>query len=182
MALTNLQKEFINQYFLCNMNGTEAVIQAGYKVKNRQTAAAIASENLRKSRVRGEIDKRLDENTLRANQVLQILTQQALGDVRHVLNKYGEPDFKLALANNATHTIKRWKKRKVITEETTVEEYDIELHDPQSAAVTLGKYHKLFTDRVEVVDWRSEFRNNGLDDAGIFNELVAAIANQQSGD
>ena len=155
-TLTDKQAEFINQYFLCNMNGTEAVIQAGYKVKNRQTAASIASENLRKTHVRDEIDKRLEENTLSANQVLHILSQQALGDIRYVLNKHGEPDIRVAINNGVTATIKKWRRRKVTTEQTSIEEIDIELHDPQSAAVQLGRYYKLFTDRVEVTDWQSE--------------------------
>lgn len=154
--LTPKQQEFINQYFLCGMNGTEAVIQAGYKTATRQSAAAIASENLRKPHVREEIDKRLEENTLRANQVLHILTRQALGDLRYVLDGYGNPSFKKAIENGATHTIKRWKKRRIVTEQQTIEEYDIELHDPQAAAVQLGRYYKLFTDRVEVMDWQSE--------------------------
>lgn len=180
--LTDKQTEFINQYFLCNMNGTEAVIEAGYAVKNRQTASAIASENLRKSHIRAEIDRRLDENTLRANQVLQVLSQQALGDIRYVLNEAGNPSLERAIENGATATIKKWKKRRVTTEQTTIEEIEIELHDPQSAAVQLGRYHKLFTDKVQLVDWRSELKESGIDDAEIFNQLVAAIANQRSGD
>lgn len=180
--LTSKQLEFINQYFLCNMNGTEAVIQAGYKVKNRQTAASIASENLRKSHIREAIDLRLQENTLSANQVLQILSQQALGDIRYVVNKYGEPDFKLAIKNNATQTIKRWKRRKVITEQTTVEEYDIELHDPQAAAVQLGRYYKLFTDRVEVTDWQTEavmaIRSGEVDYVELVEEFGDDLATQ----
>lgn len=180
--LTSKQLEFINQYFLCNMNGTEAVIQAGYKVKNRQTAASIASENLRKSHIREAIDLRLQENTLSANQVLQVLSQQALGDIRYVVNKYGEPDFKLAIKNNATQTIKRWKRRKVITEGTTVEEYDIELHDPQAAAVQLGRYYKLFTDKVEITDWQTEavmaIRSGEVDYVELVEEFGDDLATQ----
>lgn len=154
--LTDKQRAFIDQYFLCGMNATQATIEAGYQVKNRQTAAAIGSENLRKPHVRAEIDKRLEENTLRANQVLHILSQQALGDIRYVLNESGQPDIKQAIQNNATNTIKRWRRRKVVNDSGTIEEIDIELHDPQAAAVHLGRYYRLFTDRVEIADWQSE--------------------------
>jgi hypothetical protein len=160
--LTNLQQAFIDQYFLCNMNGTEAVIQAGYAVKNRQTAAAIASENLRKPHIRAEIDRRLEENTISANHVLYILTQHALGDVRHVIDKNGIPSMSMAIKNNATHMIKRWKRKKTTSEHSTTEEYEVELHDPQAAAVHLGRHYKLFTDKFEVTDWRAEFANAGI--------------------
>lgn len=153
--LTNKQKEFINQYFLCNMNGTQAVIEAGYKVKNRQTAASIASENLRKPHVREAIDKRLEENTLSANQVLHILSKQALGDMRYVMDG-DEPSMTAAIKNNASATIKKYKKRKVITENTTVIDIEVELHDPQAAAVQLGRFYRLFTDKVEITDWQTE--------------------------
>jgi len=154
--LTDKQRAFIDQYFLCNMNGTEAVIQAGYKAKNRQTAASMASENLRKTHVRAEIEKRLEENTLSANQVLHLLTQQALGDIRHVLDGNGVPNIKVALANSATNLIKRWKKKKVVSDNFSSEEYEVELHDPQAAAVQLGRYHKLFTDKIEITDWETD--------------------------
>lgn len=180
--LTDKQLEFINQYFLCNMNGTEAVIQAGYKVKNRQTAAAIASENLRKTHVRDEIDKRLQENTLSANQVLHILTKHALGDIRYVLNEDGEPDMRTAMLNGVSPTIKKWKRRRVITEQTTIIETEIELHDPQAAAVQLGRYFKLFTDKVEVNDWRMDavmsIRSGELEFVDLAEELGHDLATE----
>lgn len=180
--LTDKQTEFINQYFLCNMNGTEAVIQAGYKVKNRQTAAAIASENLRKPHVRDEIDKRLKENTLKANQVLHILSKHALADIRYILDKEGEPNMKVAKRNGVTGTIKKWKRRKVITEHTTIIETEIELHDPQAAAVQLGRYWKLFTDKVEINDWRMDavhaIRSGELEFPDLAEELGHDLATE----
>ena len=159
-----------------------------YDCKNRQTAASIASENLRKPHVRAKIDERLEENTLAANQVLYILTQHALGDIRRVLNESGEPDFKKAIENHATHTIKRWKKRTIETKETTVEEFDIELHDPQAAAVQLGRAYKLFTDKVEVMDWRTDaimaIRSGDVeydDIAEVFDDDLAAELFREAG-
>ena len=179
--LTNKQREFINQYFLCNMNGTEAVIQAGYQCKNRQTAAAIASENLRKTHVREAIEKRLEENTISANQVLHILSVQALGDIRYVMSGE-EPSIRTALENNATATIKKWKKRRVVTEKTTITEVEIELHDPQAAAVQLGRYYKLFTDKIVVDDWRMDavlsIRRGELEFVDLAEELGHDLATE----
>lgn len=180
--LTDLQREFVNQYFLCNMNGTEAAIQAGYKVANRQTAASIASENLRKPHVREEIDKRLEENTISANQVLYILTQHALGDISRVLDINGKPDIKTAIKNHATHTIKTWQWRNVISGDTSIKEAKVELHDPQAAAVQLGRYYKLFTDKVEITDWRTDalmaIRSGELEYADIAEEFDDDLATE----
>jgi Phage terminase, small subunit len=180
--LTDKQFEFINQYFLCGMNGTEAVIQAGYKVKNRQTAAAISSENLRKSHVREAIDKRLQESTLSANQVLHILSVHALGDMRYVLDEDGVPDMNVARRNGVTNTVKKMRHRTVITEHTTIHEIEVELHDPQAAAVQLGRYYKLFTDRVEVMDWQTEavlaIRSGEVDYEALVAEFGHDLATQ----
>ncbi|MGE0063632.1 MAG: terminase small subunit [Xanthobacteraceae bacterium] len=51
MTLTARQARFVKEYFRC-LNGTQAAIAAGY---SQRTARAIASENLRKPSIRGEI-------------------------------------------------------------------------------------------------------------------------------
>ena len=45
----------------------------------------------------------------------------------------------------------------------------------------LGASTQRFEAKVEVTDWRKELQDNGIDDGSLFNELVAAIANQQNG-
>lgn len=155
--LTNLQKEFINQYFLCSRNATEAVIKAGYQVKNRATAAAIGYENLRKPQISEAIEARLNESAMGAAEVLYLLTEHARGNLDDFLNRGGEPSLHRARTRGKMHLIKKYKvKTTTIGEETTVTETEVELYDAQSALVQLGRYHKLFTDKVLLTDWRSE--------------------------
>lgn len=55
MALSELQERFCQFYVgECRGNGTEAAVRAGY-TENRASAAAIASENLRKPNITGRI-------------------------------------------------------------------------------------------------------------------------------
>lgn len=52
MDLTFKQRKFIKNYIYNNGNATKAVIDAGYRVKNRSTASVIGYENLIKPKVR----------------------------------------------------------------------------------------------------------------------------------
>lgn len=82
MSLTQLQENFVNAYLGdADYNGTEAVMLAGYDVKDRNTAAVIASENLRKPKIRDIIRARLRENAMTADEALMRLGRQARADV-----------------------------------------------------------------------------------------------------
>ena len=77
MNLTAKQRRFIDEYFLCNMNATRAAIAAGY---SKQTAYKIGSENLKKPQIVTEIERRLKESAMGADEVLSRLAEQARGD------------------------------------------------------------------------------------------------------
>lgn len=159
--ITNLQKEFINQYFMCGRNATEAVIQAGYKIKapdtkaGRATAAAIGYENLRKPHIRAVIDERLEQYAMPANEVLARLSDHANASVADFWDmSKGTPklDLKKAETRGVLHLV---SKLEIIPTEHG-SHVKLELHNAQSALVQLGRYHKLFTDKVEMVTWEDE--------------------------
>ncbi len=50
-TLTQREKAFCELYSSYGVSGADAVLEAGYKPKNRQTAYVIASENLRKPKI-----------------------------------------------------------------------------------------------------------------------------------
>jgi phage terminase small subunit len=183
MALTNLQREFINQYFLCGRNATEAVIRAGYKVKdNRVTAASIGYENLRKPQIKEAIEERLKESAMGANEVLFLLSEHARSSFEDFLDARGNPSIDKARESGKMHLIKRWKTKKTITDKATIYENEVELHDAQSALVQLGRYHKLFTDKVQMLDWRDEaiaaIRANQIDFEALSSEFGGDLAAQ----
>lgn len=190
-SLTNLQKEFVNQYFICGRNATEAVIQAGYKIhapetaKGRATAAAIGYENLRKPHIKSLIEERLEAHAMSANEVIARLTDFATGNLTFLLDDNGEPSLEKAKAYGVTHLIKEW----VVETDTYVDSFDnehvrvkrrVKIVDPLAALVHLGRYHKLFTDKVELTDWRHEairdIRSGVIEYADVVEELGDSLA------
>lgn len=180
--LTNLQREFVNQYFLCGRNATEAAERAGYKAKNRATFASIGSENLRKPLIKDAIEIYLRESAMSAAEVLYLLSEHARASLDDMLDGDGIPSIEKARELGKMHLVKRWKVKEVSRKDTTTTEKEIELHDPQSALIQLGRYHKLFTDKLEISDWRGEaiasIRNNEIDYEELAKELGEDLAEQ----
>ena len=153
MALTNKQQAFINEYLQC-WNGAEAARRAGY---SERTAGKQAWQMLQLPAVKTEIEERLEEHTMSANEVLVRLTRQARADIGDYLVVYGgNIDIDLVSAKEAheTDVIKKLTHRKKIytdSDGNVTEDIhtQIELHDQQAAAVHLGRHYALFTDRVE---------------------------------
>ena len=88
--MTYKQQRFIEE-FPVDFNATAAAKRAGYSEK---TAHAIGWENLRKPEIRDAIDERLDELSLGAAEITQLLSAQAIGQlpstVREVTGLDGE--------------------------------------------------------------------------------------------
>lgn len=61
MRLTAKQKHFIEEY-LIDLNATQAAIRAGY---SKKTAAFIGAENLKKTQIQAEIQRRMAERQKR---------------------------------------------------------------------------------------------------------------------
>lgn len=140
------ERAFIEQYLGANfLNGTRSAIAAGY---SERSAAVIASENLRKPKIAAEIQRRLAEMAMEADEVLLRLGKQARGEVTRYITidpDTGKPgfDFAACKADGNLHLIKGFR-------------FDrhgnpiIEFYDAQSALVNLGRYHTLFTDKTEL--------------------------------
>ncbi len=77
--LTDKQAAFIEEYLVC-LNATEAARLAGYQ-GTYDSLRTIGSQNLTKTKIRTEIDKRLKSRTMKADEVLYRLDQQARADV-----------------------------------------------------------------------------------------------------
>jgi len=55
-------------------------------------------------------------------------------------------------------------------------------HDTRAALELLGKYHKLFVDRIEIMDWREELRKHDIEPSALFEEMVKHFVEVQSDD
>lgn len=73
MALSKKRKAFINEYLKC-WNASEAARKAGYSPRS---AGSIGHEILQIPEVRQEIQQRLDEMKMSADEVLMLLSKRA---------------------------------------------------------------------------------------------------------
>src|SRR5690349_6208578 len=155
---------FVNHYIVC-MNGTEAARLAEYSGDDA-TLAVQATRLLRNAKVLREIDNRLKQFSMSANEVLIHLTDIARGDIADALDNSGAIDPLEAKRRGKSHLIKRFKhKTKTITttnddgdngSEILEDETEIEMYDRLDALKTLAKYHSLLIDRVRQEDWRTD--------------------------
>ena len=143
---------FIEQYFICKLNGTEAAWIA-YDCKDRAVAASIASEVLRKPEIRARVDARLAEFHMHANEVLSRMAFDARGTMEDFVDPdSGVIDLRKAKAAHSLGLLKRYKNKFTTYtskdgDETETNEVEIELYDGQAARRDLGKHLGLFIER-----------------------------------
>jgi phage terminase small subunit len=151
-GLTLKQSKFLDN-FLTNPdtlgNGTKSVIAAGY-TDDKDCAAVIASQLLRSPKVKQEIKRRLGKAVASGEEVLELLTKHARADLTDILTPSGEFDYQRA---RRKRLLKKLKIKTTTDKDGSVRvEQEFEIHDPQAALEKLGRFHKLFTDRVETTD------------------------------
>jgi phage terminase small subunit len=153
VALSPKHRKFCEEYLRC-WNATDAYV-AVYPKTKRDVARTSAARLLANANIFAEIQVRLDEMTLSANEVLARLAEQARADYKDFLQVAGNGDvaLDLAKAEGKTHLIKKISQRRSVrsTKDSVIDEtiLSLELHDAQAALVQLGKYYKLFTEKVE---------------------------------
>lgn len=153
-GLTKKQRVFIEEYLQC-WNATEAARRAGYA---ERSARVTASRLLTKDNIQEEIQKRIDEMAMSADEVLIRLGDMARGDFGDFMD-IESMSFNLALQKakeqGKTHLIKKVKQRTTITQKKDGDEeenhwIELELHDSQSALDKLARIRGMYNDRLEV--------------------------------
>lgn len=137
MGLTGKQRAFVEEYLAC-WNATEAARSAGY---SERTARAIGCENLTKPDIIAEIDRRVSEKAMTANEVLLRLAEQARGEYAQYIDEFGMVDIKRMKADGRAHLIKKVS--------LTRHSRTVEFHDAQSALFLLAKSTGVAPDRME---------------------------------
>lgn len=144
MALTAKQQAFVTEYLAC-WNASEAARRAGY---SEASARVTGHRLLTDANISEEIQRRVSEKAMTADEVLIRLAEQARGTMDDFLTardgiKKPYIDFEKARNAGKIGLVKKFKYGKD-------GEIEFELYDAQAALVQLGKVHKLFTDRQEV--------------------------------
>lgn len=144
--LTTKQRMFIEQYFICDMNATEAAMIV-YKPKSRDVARSMGAENLAKPNIRARVDARLAQFEMTANEVLARLSFHARGSMEDFLDADSFTlDLNKAKAAKQLGLIKKFKVTTIINSEkdTRTDTTEFELYDAQAALVHIGKHLGLF--------------------------------------
>jgi phage terminase small subunit len=148
-GLTLKQSAFCDHYVLTG-NATDATIKAGYTL-DRDSAAQIGSRLLRNVKIQAELKRRFGISVASSSEVLETLTKHARADLTDVLDSNGNLSWSKA---KAKRLLKKLKTKRTVRRTKDGEEieditHEYEIHDPQAALEKLGRFHKLFTDKVE---------------------------------
>lgn len=159
---------FVDMYFRCNMNGTEAYSRL-YPKATRDSCRALAAELLAKVSIQSKITERLEKMAMPQNEVLARLSKMGRGSIRPFLDVtedgFAYLDFNQPEAIDSLDTIKKIKTKRTRRrekdgqnwEEWEDESIEVELHDPQSALEKVGRYYRLFDQKEEVQQTNSGY-------------------------
>lgn len=159
--LTNRHRSFIDEYFRHNMNATEAYCSV-YPKASRDSARARAVELLANISIQKEINKRLTEKAMSADEVLARLSGMARASIMPFIRITDEGfvyfDFSNPDAQEYLYLIKKIKTKRSRriggkgedADEWEDEWMEVELYDSQAALEKIGKYHKLFLEKSEI--------------------------------
>ena len=157
--LTDKEEAFILEYLSNGFNGVQAALKT-YDTDAYATAAAIASENLKKPKIRTRIQKHFDILAMTAEEALARLTSIARGDFGNLIRFQEDDDGHLnawvsleqARELGMMHLIKEVKQ----TSTTKGEDGEllertvwVKLHDAHSAIVEILKIHGKFKEKIE---------------------------------
>lgn len=150
------QLKFIDRY-LETGNATESARYAGYNGDDA-TLAQIGSRLLKSVKIRTEIQRRLGTAIASSSEVLETLTLHARGDLTKVLTDNGSlKPIRQLRRSGVSKLLKKLKVKRTIDKDGCEHvDHEYEIHDPQAALEKLGRFHKLFTDKVETESSLSE--------------------------
>lgn len=145
--LNTQQREFVTAYLASGFNATEAAKQAKYSEK---TAYSQGQRLLKHVEVRAAIDELLSEHVMARNEVLARLSDHARASLEDFMDDAGALDLDAAKKRGKLHLAKKVRRTRKTWQGITTETLEIELHDPQTALVQLGRHYRLFVDRLEL--------------------------------
>lgn len=141
--LTPKQERFANEY-IKTLNVTQSAIKAGY---SPNSAHVTGSRLLRKEKVdeyiKSKKDEIMDDTILSAKEILYLLTKSAIGD---------ETETKEVVVKKGTfeRNPDTGRMNLVYNEHVETVEVAIKPSDRMKARDLLGRYHSIFTDKVDV--------------------------------
>jgi len=150
----NPKQEAFCSEFPIDHNGTQAAIRAGYskKTANVKAAQLLALVNIQE-RIQHYADKALKRNDITVDRILQEIANIAFIDPQEFFTEYGTLRNIHSMEESARRAISQITvKEERIGSGDNQEVYEIKTIKPNDklrALELLGKYKKLFTDKIE---------------------------------
>ena len=147
--LTKKQQVFIDEYLKC-FNASEAARRAGYSAHSaRQTGSDLLNE----AYISEQIQARLAEVHMSADEALKLTADIARGDITEFLTPFGAIDLDALRTSGKGRLVKRLRQR-TITKigknetdgDTETHDTEIELYDGQAALRDILKIHGRFAE------------------------------------
>ena len=136
--LTAKQRAFVDQWFVCQFNGTEAAKQAGYQ-GNRATLATAAYRLLRKDKIKRAIEERWESHGVTQAEVISRFAGWMRFDIAQLLDAHGNIDFqKVREYGGMIKSIER-----------DGTDYKIIIMDQMKAAENIAKTLGMFREKIE---------------------------------
>jgi hypothetical protein len=169
------ERAFVDMYFRCNMNGTDAYSRLHPKAQ-RDTCRAKASDIVAKDNIQAAINDHLTKQAMGKDEVLSRLSAIARASefpfIRITDEGFCYFDFSDPEAEQYFFLVKKIKTkrtRKIVGHGEDAEPWEdelieVELHDAQAALNTLAKYHGMLTDKVDVTSNGKEVNINVIYD------------------
>jgi phage terminase small subunit len=157
MTLTNKQRVFVEEYLSC-WNATEAALRAGY---SERSARAQGSRLLTNDDISAEVERRLAEKKMTADEALTLLADMARGDIGEFMDVSGM-GFSLKLLDENgerknTRLIKKIKQKTTTfiaksesDEDREFHEIEFELYDAQAAIDKILRVAGKYKDSVDL--------------------------------
>ena len=166
------KKQFLFcEYYIQTSNATLAAKLAGYNGKCDNSFAVTGHDNLRKPKIRDYLASRYKEVAMDSDEVLARLAKMARASVSDFVDEHGIVDWEKVskegyVVKSVTHTKGKQSK--------------IEIEGRLRALELIGKAQAMFTDRIEIMDWREELRKHDVEPSKIFEEMVKQFMEVQS--
>lgn len=129
------------EFYIQTSNGTLAARLAGYKGKDDNVFAAIASQNLRKLKIQAYLKERYADVAMDSNEVLARLAKMARASISDFVDEHGIIDWEKV--SKEGYTIKS-------VTHTKGKSSRVELEGKMRALELIGKAQAMFTEKIEV--------------------------------
>lgn len=174
--------KFVNEYFRCNMNATEAYSRLHPNV-TRETARRAASRLMTNVDISTEIQKRLADAKMGADEVLARLSEQAKGEYAKYIKPDGWVDIERLIEDGKGHLIKSVEKKVKTFRDGSQEEYTtFTFYDGQRALGMVGKHHALFTEKVDVTSKGKSLNVETMKPSEIAERVAALLKVSRDGE